>query len=53
MLEFEFVQIAIGNKDKFLGCPSDEEWRRFFYFAQKQSLVGFVTVYFSILFTKK
>lgn len=42
MLEFEFVQIAIGNKDKFLGCPSDEEWRRFFYFAQKQSLVGFL-----------
>lgn len=42
MLEFEFVQIAVGNRDKFLGCPSDEEWKRLFYFAQKQSLVGFL-----------
>ena len=42
MLEFEFVQIAVGNKDKFLGSPSDEEWKRLFYFAQKQSLVGFL-----------
>lgn len=42
MLEFEFVQIAIGNKDKFLGCPSDEDWKQLFYFAQKQSLLGFL-----------
>lgn len=42
MLEFEFLQIAVGNRDKFLCCPSDEEWRRLFYFAQKQSLVGFL-----------
>lgn len=42
MLEFEFLQIAVGNRDKFLCCPSDEEWKRLFYFAQKQSLVGFL-----------
>ena len=42
MLEFEFVQIAIGNKDKFLGCPSVEDCKRLFCFAQKQSLVGFL-----------
>lgn len=42
MLEFEFVQIAVGNKDKFLGSPSDEEWKQLFCFAQKQSLVGFL-----------
>lgn len=42
MLEFEFLQIAVGNRDKFLCCPSDEEWKQLFYFAQKQSLVGFL-----------
>lgn len=42
MLEFEFLQIAVGNRDKFLCCPSDEEWKQLFYFAQKQSLLGFL-----------
>lgn len=40
MLEFEFVQVAVGNRDKFLCNPSEIEWKRLFYFAQKQSLVG-------------
>lgn len=42
MLEFEFVQIAVGNREKFLFRPSEDEWYRLFRFAQKQSLVGFL-----------
>lgn len=42
MLEFEFVQVAVGNSDKFLCDPSETEWKQLFYFAQKQSLVGFL-----------
>ncbi len=42
MLEFEFVQVAVGNRDKFLCNPSETEWEQLFYFAQKQSLVGFL-----------
>lgn len=42
MLEFEFVQVAVGNRDKFLRNPSETEWEQLFYFAQKQSLLGFL-----------
>lgn len=42
MLEFEFIQIAIGCKKRFSCVPSVEDWTRFLHFAEKQSLVGFL-----------
>jgi hypothetical protein len=42
MLEFEFIQIAVGCKDRFSSNPSLEDWTRLLHFAQKQSLVGFL-----------
>ena len=42
MLEFEFIQIAIGCKERFSGTPSLEDWAHLLHFAKKQSLVGFL-----------
>ena len=42
MLEFEFIQIAVGCKKRFSCNPSLEGWTHFLLFAQKQSLVGFL-----------
>lgn len=42
MLEFEFIQIAVGCKERFSCNPSREDWTRLFFFAKKQSLVGFL-----------
>lgn len=42
MLEFEFIQVAIGCKDRFSCTPSLEDWAHLLHFAKKQSLVGFL-----------
>lgn len=42
MFEFEFIQVAIGCKERFSCTPSLEDWTRLFLFAKKQSLVGFL-----------
>lgn len=42
MLEFEFIQIAVGCKGRFSCNPSLEDWTHLLHFAQKQSLVEFL-----------
>lgn len=40
MLEFEIIQVAVGNREKLSHNPSAKEWNDLYAFAERQSLVG-------------
>ena len=39
-LFFEFLQVAIGNRESLSGGISDADWLRLFDFCKKQALIG-------------
>lgn len=39
-LFFELLQIAAGNREKFLLLPTEEEWQELYELAEKQTLTG-------------
>lgn len=41
MLEFELLQIALGNRDSFSKIPSADDWEKIFKFAKDCSILGF------------
>ena len=39
-LFFEFLQVAIGNRESLSVVISDTDWLRLFEFCKKQALIG-------------
>lgn len=39
-LFFEFIQVAVGNRESLSGGVSDADWLRLFEFCKKQALIG-------------
>ena len=39
-LFFEFLQVAVGNRESLSGGVSDADWHRLFEFCKKQALIG-------------
>ena len=39
-LFFEFIQVAVGNRESLSGGISDADWHRLFEFCKKQALIG-------------
>ena len=39
-LLFEFLQVAVGNRESLSGGVSDADWHRLFEFCKKQALIG-------------
>lgn len=39
-LFFEFIQVALGGKEKLSHTPTDKEWTEIFEYSQKQAVVG-------------
>ena len=39
-LFFEFLQVAVGNRESLSGGISDADWHRLFEFCKKQALIG-------------
>ena len=39
-LFFEFLQVAIGNRESLSGGVADADWHRLFEFCKKQALIG-------------
>ena len=37
---FEFLQVAVGNRESLSGGVSDADWHRLFEFCKKQALIG-------------
>ena len=37
---FEFLQVAVGNRESLSGGISDADWLRLFDFCKKQALIG-------------
>ena len=39
-LLFEFLQVAVGNRESLSGSVTDADWHRLFEFCKKQALIG-------------
>ena len=39
-LEFEFIQVAIGNRKSLSGSVTDVDWLRLFEFCKRQAVLG-------------
>ena len=39
-LEFEFIQVAMGLRERLSAVPSVHEWQVLFEFCKRQSLLG-------------
>ena len=39
-LFFEFLQVAVGNRESLSGSVTDADWHRLFEFCKKQALIG-------------
>ena len=39
-LEFEFIQVAMGLRERLSAIPSVHEWQVLFEFCKRQSLLG-------------
>ena len=39
-LFFEFLQVAVGNRELLSGGVADADWHRLFEFCKKQALIG-------------
>ena len=37
---FEFLQVAVGNRESLSGGVADTDWLRLFEFCKKQALIG-------------